>query len=345
MSDVLSRRPAPGGAILRLDPYEASSLLQKAIRRGDAELAERAMVRLHRLRSLDVAARLLAIAFEDVGIGSIKALIKTVAVCADATASEGALCGIARLLAKAPKDRSSSHLAAAAKSHAIFEDARRIVGESSHSERLDLIAEDDASLPVRAIAALRCSGLNWNGGRGERSDPIDWTLAFGRLGVPADLLLATRTAFIRAHKPAIVMAPLLWLDVNRGFRPSVVECRMPEAAAVDGVPLYTFDKHTAIGRTAIQRLARESQPVRDALRSAPSSCAREIAWIAAFYADGAPVARRLKWEGAAALETLGVEADMLRAGAPPASIGPILAAVRDNLGHLNMIRARLFCRG
>jgi hypothetical protein len=300
-------------------------------------------VRLYHLHRLDVAARLLAIAFEDVGIGSVKALIKTVAVCADASASKGALCGIARLLAKASKDRTSSHLAAAAKSHPIFEDARRIVGKSSHSERLDLIAEDDASLTVRAIAALRCCGLNWNGGRGERTDPIDWTLAFGRLGVPADLLLATRTAFICARKPAIVMAPLLWLDVNRGFRPSVVECRMPEAAAVDGVPLYTFDKHTAIGRTAIQRLARESQPVRDALRSGPSSCARQIASIAAFYADGAPVARRLKWEGAAALETLGVEADMLRAGAPPASIGPILAAVRDNLGHLNMIRARLYC--
>jgi len=342
MSDVLSRRPASGGALLRLDLFEASSLLQKAIRRGEAELAERAVVRLYRLRSLDVAARLLAIAFEDVGIGSVKALIKTVAVCADAGASERALCGIARLLAKAPKDRSSSHLAAAAKSHPIFEDARRIVGESSHSERLDLIAEEDASLPVRAIAALRCSGLNWNGGRGERSDPIDWTLAFGRLGVPADLVLATRTAFIRAHKPAIVMAPLLWLDVNRGFRPSVVECRMPEAAAVDGVPLYIFDKYTAIGRTAIQRLARESQPVRDALRSAPSSCAREIAWIAAFYADGAPVARRVKWEGAAALETLGVEADMLRAGAPLAGGQPLLAAFRENLGHLNMIRARLF---
>jgi hypothetical protein len=83
--------------------------------------------------------------------------------------------------------------------------------------------------------------------------------------------------------------------------------------------------------------------VRDALRFAPSSCAREIASIAVFYADGAPVARRRKWEGAAALEALGVEADMLHAGAPLADISPILAAVRDNLGHLNMIRARVFC--
>ena len=101
---------------------------------------------------------------------------------------------------------------------------------------------------------------------------------------------------------------------------------MPNArsGSPDGVPLYTFDRHTAIGRTAIRRLARESQPVRDALRSAPSPRVREIASIAAFYADGAPVARRLKWEGAAALEALGVEAEMLRAGAPTDSIAPYL---------------------
>jgi hypothetical protein len=343
MSDALLRRRAPSAAPLRLHRYEASSLLQKAIRRGEADMAERAVIRLHRLRSLDVAARLLAIAFEDVGVGSIEALVKTAAVCADAGASEGALCAIVRLLAEAPKDRSSSHLVAAARNHPTFEDARRIVGESSHSERLDLIAEDDASLPVRAIAAWRCSGLNWKGARGVRSDPTDWMLAFARLGVPADLLIATRTAFILAHKPTIVMAPLLWLAAKRGFRPSVVEYQMPEAPAVDGVPLYIFDKHTAIGRTAIKRLIRESQPVRDALRAVPSSCAREIASIATFYADGAPVARRLKWEGAAALEALGVDANMLRVGAPLAGIAPVLAAIHDNLGHLNLIRARVLC--
>jgi hypothetical protein len=83
--------------------------------------------------------------------------------------------------------------------------------------------------------------------------------------------------------------------------------------------------------------------VREALRSAPSFCAREIASIATFYADGAPVARRLKWEGAAALEALRVEADMLRVGAPLAGITLVFAAVRENLGHLNTIRARVFC--
>src|ERR1700759_4621974 len=115
---------------------------------------------------------------------------------------------------------------------------------------------------------------------------------------------------------------------------------MPEAAAIDGVPLYTFGKHTVIDRTAIKRLIRESQPVRDALCE-PSSCTRDIA-SAAFYAGGTPIARRLKWESGATLEALGAEPDMLRAGALLPGIKPILAAVRDNLGHLNMICGRIY---
>jgi hypothetical protein len=39
---------------------------------------------------------------------------------------------------------------------------------------------------------------------------------------------------------------------------------------------------------------------------------------------------------------MGVESDMLRAGAPLAGIQLILNAVRDNLDHLNAIRGRLF---
>ena len=114
---------------------------------------------------------------------------------------------------------------------------------------------------------------------------------------------------------------------------------------MSGVPLCAFDWTTAIGKTAIRRLARLSQAVRDALRAfAPENRAQLVASSAAFYADGAPVSRRLDWEGSVALEVMGIEGDMLRAGAALPGVQPILAAFRDNLGDLNMIRARLFCR-
>ena len=108
------------------------------------------------------------------------------------------------------------------------------------------------------------------------------------------------------------------------------------------MPLYTFDKHTAIGKAAINQLAHENQAVRDTLAAfVREDRARDVAAMAAFHADAAPVSRRLDWQGAAALEALGVESDMLRVRAPLAGVEPILAVVRDNLSHLNMIRARL----
>jgi hypothetical protein len=114
---------------LAIDSWIASSLLQKAIRRGDADLAERAAITLHRLRGNGIWRRYLVIAFEDVSIASVDALIKTTAACTapDWRASvdggdERVLCLLARLLAEAPKDRSPDHLISVAQSHPELED-------------------------------------------------------------------------------------------------------------------------------------------------------------------------------------------------------------------------------
>src|ERR1700689_1565881 len=58
MSEAAARREGDPGA-LRLDAYAAASLLRIAIRRGEADLAERAAVRLYRLRGTSVWRHLL----------------------------------------------------------------------------------------------------------------------------------------------------------------------------------------------------------------------------------------------------------------------------------------------
>jgi hypothetical protein len=64
--------------------------------------------------------------------------------------------------------------------------------------------------------------------------------------------------------------------------------------------------------------------------------------MAAFYADAAPLAIKLVWRGADALEALGTETDLLLSGVPPEGFAPLLAAIRNNLGHLNEVRAQVF---
>jgi hypothetical protein len=344
MSDAPSRRKKASRPLLRLDPYETSSLLQKAIRRGDADLAERAAVRLYRLRGLDAGRRLLVIAFEDVGIGSLDALIKTTEICVDASASEPALCDAARLLADAPKDRSPKHLLTAALIHPALEEARRVIAAAPHAERLDLVTEADASLSVRAIAAWRCSGLNWQAKPTDRGDIAGLMNTFARLGVPGDLILASREAAKRTYEPIVLMAPLVWIAAVQDQPPPIVEeCPLPEPVDIDGVPLSIFDKHTAVGKAAIRRLVHEIEPVRAVLRAfVPKDLMPAVAEMAALHAEATAVSRSLLWRGAVKLETLGVEADMLWAGARRAGIGPIVTTMRDNIEYLNMYRIRVF---
>ena len=112
------RLPPGSGPIapLGVDPWVASSLLQKAIRRGDADLAERAAVTLHRQRGKGIWRWLLLISFEDIGVASPAALVEAaVAATNSKWRDEGggearALRILARRLADAAKDRSADYL-------------------------------------------------------------------------------------------------------------------------------------------------------------------------------------------------------------------------------------------
>ena len=73
----------------------------------------------------------------------------------------------------------------------------------------------------------------------------------------------------------------------------------------------------------------------------PEYRTNEAACMAAFYADAAPVAHRLDWNGSAELERLGTEGDMLKAGVSREGISPVLETIRDNLEQLNAIRAEV----
>jgi hypothetical protein len=66
--------------------------------------------------------------------------------------------------------------------------------------------------------------------------------------------------------------------------------------------------------------------------------------MAAFYADAAPLASKLLWDGADHLEALGTETDLLKVGVPAEQIGPLLQLFRTNVGHLNKLRAHTVCK-
>ena len=330
--------------LFNTDKWIANSLLQKAIRRGETEIAERAALTFLKFSGSAIWRRLIIIAFEDVGAASAEVVALTVAASADAdwrkqTGGDIRIaCHLAKLLAEAPKSRSAEHLITAVNSHPSFKSERKYVGESGIRTRLAVAANTAYPLTHRALAALLGSGLvrSNEAHKGDLPGLLD---IYRGLGVPEELAVATGIAARRVRDPITLMVPLVWLAANDGQVPTVMNSEVPHSTCFNGVPMYALDKHTRVGREAIRNLIKGNSDIRDCLhRYVATEQWKDAAYMAAFYADAAPLALRFRWGGAGKLEQLGTEADMSRAGASPEGIRPLLEIFRANIEQLNELR-------
>jgi hypothetical protein len=334
---------------LQCDRWTASSVLQKSIRRGDVELAQRAACTLHASDRNIVWRRLIVIACEDIGAGDLDVLLETFQA---ATSTElrrqygeaVVLAAVVRRLAEAVKDRSADYLACAAADHPGLNAVRRFCKGTSLEKRLDFVSDVSQPLARRAVAAWYASGINpryQNEVRGGDIHALADT--YRSLGAAEELANSVVFAAKRAREVLVVLAPLVWLEVQRNGSASVRSDAVPPAKAIAGVPLYAFDTHTRIGKRAIERLVSENKPLRDCIvQFLAKGSPRKAAEIAAFYADGAPVSRRLDWAQSDSLQRLGMEADFTAAGLRIEGIAPVQAAMNVALGQLNAIRAELW---
>jgi MgsA AAA+ ATPase C terminal len=302
-----------------------------------------------KLNAAAIWRRLLVIAFEDVGVANIDAITAVVAASSDAALRKS--CGgnnhiaiyLAGLLAASPKDRSADYLVGA-KDHPALADFAKTMRDASVEAMLLAVRDKALSLPSKAVPALFAAGPQSDafGGPAGLDRLVE---AYRELGVPEDLLAATEIAAARTREPITVMVPLIWLAAQASRETHVCDCPVPSLVQMGDVPLYALDQHTRLGREAIWRFAREHPAVRWCLTHyAPERCWRAVAYVAAFYVDAAPVARRLVWDQSESLESFGIERDLLHAGLPAEGIGPLLGVMRANLDQLNELRRDVLAR-
>jgi hypothetical protein len=348
-----SKKLVPGQNLdiepLIADQWVTTSLLQKSIRRRERETAQRAAYTLFAQKGSAIWRRFMVIAFEDVGAASPDAVVMSVAASTDPSwrrKNGGDLniaVQLARVLAQAPKSRSAEHLITSAEHHPSLAKARMLRGASSQTDQLAAVMNQNASLTERAIAVWCASGIGWVAEKRAKADQPVLLDRFRSLGVPDELVTATGVAARKTREPITLMVPLVWLAATRDGNPIFTESDVPVANIVDEVPMYSLDKHTRLGREAIRRFASENDEVRGILtRYVPAARRNDAAYMAAFYADAAPLASKLAWKGGDELEALGTETDLLLSGVPPEGFTPLLAALVNNLAHLNEVRARVF---
>ena len=297
----------PTTRLIAADRWVVSSLLQKSIRRGQTQIAQDAAFSFMKLKGSAIWRRLMVIVFEDVGVANIDAITAVVAASSDAALRKS--CGgnihiaihLAGLLAESPKDRSADYLVGA-KDHPALADFVRTTREASVEDALFRVRDKTLGLPSKAIAALFAAAPQFDAVGGRAG--LDRLLGgYRELGVPEDLLAATEIAAARTREPITAMVPLIWLAAQASRQMGVSDRPVPSLVQMDDVPLYALDQHTRLGRDAIWRFSREHPAVRWCLTHyVPERCRRGVAYVAAYYVDGAPVARRLMWDHSEALE-------------------------------------------
>ncbi len=178
---------------LPCDRWLAASALQKAIRRGDALTAGRAVRTLYQYDPRSAWRRLLVIAYEDIGVGALDAVVTTTARGAkarrEAGGDEAAALQTSQMLATAAKDRSADLMFAIVLHHPALLSARSRLRSVSIGQRLAWVADPTLSYPERALAAWHSSGVEE---RGEpRIGPGDLgglMRTYAALGVPSRCL-------------------------------------------------------------------------------------------------------------------------------------------------------------
>lgn len=252
-ADLPPPRPFP-----HADPYLLASAVQKAIRRGDVDMARRAGHQLLTLDRTRLWRRLAVTALEDIGIGNIDVVAETVAI-ASLTATRrlfpSDLTALDHVLVRAcgaVKDRSGDHLCSILHREPVDPDQARLLARASGDALLAVMASSHQPLPQRLRAAVLASG---------RSEELFRTGAPGvgavfdvlhELGVPPLLLLASEVYASRQRDELPVLVPFAAL-LHLKSQVSIRQHDLPAPERIGELPAYTFDPvNTRLGRRAVE---------------------------------------------------------------------------------------------
>lgn len=329
------------------DPYTASSLLQKAIRRGETELAIEAARLLVRFRGRNAWRRLLIISFEDVGLGSIDAASHLIEfaghhLTGSSTQLSDGLERAVEILSTSPKSRSADHLFCSATWAIQSRSITQRTMANTTGEVLAIAGDPGQPLVDRAAALLDCHGRTGAEARRVLNERVS-ALRGCCSATAADWAELSLKVYRILKDPFVLTLPLLLSALDEEQEVPTIQAEVPPPFDLIGrLPSYVFDKHTAVGKKALTRLSLENSTILSVLEEyvAPAQRASAVC-MAGFYVDAVSLNEKFVWPGSAEIERKGLKADMNKAGCPCCGINLLLDAVADNIDHLNWLRREL----
>lgn len=334
---------------LSCDSFIARSAMQKAIRRGQREIALSAAATVLLTDSAIVWRRLLVTALEDLGIHQVGLLIR-IAAAIERRRFGHRLRDEWPLVARVVEDCSRANRCQAANDlHNLSLNAREydrfrsISADLSAHDLLAIVGESGRDLVERNIAVLSCLG----------ADHAPWTPHKQRVASEAIIAAAgcnvqpaVRTIYgwaFRKSRLPLATASLLLVSVEGGIAatPDAFDDDVPELTWVGGVPGYALDQYTRAGRRAIGDYVATSEAWRAFVSKLNLTKAEERAAAGEliFRIEGAAVTRRSSWDVARVLSGL---SRTVGCYVPQKAVEEGLCLIRSELPLLDRLRARDF---
>lgn len=302
LADAIATHPAPPIQPLACDRYVARSCLQKAIRRAQPMLAQRALANLflHDRRSAWRAVTIIVL--EDVGVANVDLLAQTVAAYGNRTwrAQMGGdwpvLAALARQMAGSLHCQAACDLLLHATNDPASEHARAAALEAA-ADTLAAQLWDSSAPPIgRAIAALALGGELSRGQ--QHRDPAAVFDILAEAGRSSHVVTTCRTAWKISRNPMALLLPIVWEQwILAGSDYTVADDPMSWVQILGDVPGYALDQFTRIGNTISRALLRDNTELRKTLSEAgiPTGEQSRAVGDILFIGEGGLLATRAIW--------------------------------------------------
>lgn len=247
---------------MRADKWLLSSAMQKAIRRGEYELAAQAAHGLWLADRQNFWRRLHVTSLEDVGIGDLEAVGQTLSA-TTAFAWRRKLgdlnvgLHLVKKLCASRKSRIADELLLYVERAPHLHDHRQNLTASSDEELASLVM-GTAAVETRCLAAWLLAGTRKYSSdfmQSRQGDPDHLVEAISTLKGQPDLVEACLGVMHRTQWPLAVFTPIIAESVQHELlKATEQKVKLAQPVQVDGVPAYACDMFTRTGQAAFRRL-------------------------------------------------------------------------------------------
>jgi hypothetical protein len=332
---------------LPCDRWIARSCLQKAIRRADEAVAVRALANLFLHDPNAIWRHLTVIALEDVGVAKVEALHRIVSAksAQQAKRAPGHLwhtfVDLTRELARAEHSQAICDLLLRMQNDPAVGSIVHRQAEAFTRQWAETIYDSSAAIEESAAAAMSFGGFM---PARRPADPVAVFEIAAENSECAPVADVAKGAWKLSRNPMALLLPIVWQRSGVWSGRALRDDSLQPAEIINGIPAYSFDQFTRVGKSALREAVRSDLDLQQILASAGvrSSQWTQVTGDLIFLIEGGLCARRATWNEA---EELRQPARWLPSVAwlGPA-IQPAMQHVASNRRLLNEARQQLFPR-